>query len=155
MFLTRDFYFRVNFFFKNFFVIVFSIFCFGISALDFFYLSALLECFLSVLAESGGCRIILLLLYLILFQKIQKYLLTILHCIFHFAQYLHQICFGVLVRISYRKACIYHSKKIMHFTQQHTLFFHGHNAFALIVRCAFCFMLCHNTIGCTVIYLFE
>ena len=31
--------------------------------------------------------------------------------------------------------------------------FHGHNAFALIVRCAFCFMLCHNTISCTIITL--
>ena len=36
-------------------------FLFGISALDLFYLSALLECCLSVLARSGGCRIILLL----------------------------------------------------------------------------------------------
>ena len=39
----------------------FFIFCFGISALDLFYLSYLLECCLSVLAESRGCRIILLL----------------------------------------------------------------------------------------------
>ena len=55
-------FFRVKFlFFKNVLVIAFSIFCFGISALDFFYLSALLECCLSVLAESRGCRIILLL----------------------------------------------------------------------------------------------
>ena len=62
MFLTRDiFFFRVNFFFKNVLFIAFFIFCFGISALDFFYLSALLECFLSVLAESGDCRIILFL----------------------------------------------------------------------------------------------
>ena len=36
-------------------------FLFGISALDFFYLSALLEFYLSVFVESGGCRIILLL----------------------------------------------------------------------------------------------
>ena len=34
---------------------------FGISALDFFYLSALLEFCLSVLVEYAGCRIILLL----------------------------------------------------------------------------------------------
>ena len=33
--------------------------------------------------------------------------------------------------------------------------FHGHNAFALIVRCAFYFMLCHNTISCMAIYLFR
>ena len=32
--------------------------------------------------------------------------------------------------------------------------FHGHNAFALIVRCVFYFMLCHNTISCTAISLF-
>ena len=54
-------FFRVNFFFKNVLVIAFSIFCFGISALDFFYLSTLLECRLYVLAEFGGCRTILLL----------------------------------------------------------------------------------------------
>ena len=54
-------FFRVNFFFKNVLVIAFSIFCFGISALYFFYLSTLLECYLSVLVESGGCTTILLL----------------------------------------------------------------------------------------------
>ena len=54
-------FFRVDFFFKNVLVIVFSIFRFGISALDFFYLSTLCECCLSVLAESRGSRIILLL----------------------------------------------------------------------------------------------
>ena len=54
-------FFRVIFFFKNVLVIAFSIFCFEISALDLFYLSALLECCLSVLAEFGDCRIILLL----------------------------------------------------------------------------------------------
>ena len=55
-------FFRVNFFFlKNVLVIAFSIFCFGISALDLFYLIYLLECYLSVLAESEGCRIILFL----------------------------------------------------------------------------------------------
>ena len=60
-FVTRDIFFRVNLFFKNVLVIAFSIFCFGISALDYFYLSGLLECCLSVLAEFGGCRIIILL----------------------------------------------------------------------------------------------
>ena len=54
-------FFRVNFFFMNVLVIAFSIFYFGISAIDFFYLSTFLECCLSVLAESGGCRTILLL----------------------------------------------------------------------------------------------
>ena len=32
--------------------------------------------------------------------------------------------------------------------------FHGHNAFALIVRCAFYFMLHHNSISCTIISFF-
>ena len=74
-------FFRVNFFLKNVLVIAFSIFCFGISALDLFYLGALFECFLSVgVVESFFCF-----LYLILFQKIQKYLLIIMHCILHFA----------------------------------------------------------------------
>ena len=66
-------FFRVKFLFlKNVLVIAFSIFCFGISALDLFYLSTLLECCLSVLAESGGCRIILFLLYLIFISKNPK-----------------------------------------------------------------------------------
>ena len=61
--------------FLNVLVIAFSIFCFGISVLGLFYLGALLGCFLIVLAESGGGRVILLLHYLILIQKIQKKLL--------------------------------------------------------------------------------
>ena len=39
----------------------FSIFLFEISALEFFYLSALLECCLGVLVESRGYKIILFL----------------------------------------------------------------------------------------------
>ena len=55
-------FFRLDFFFlKEGFCHGIFDFLFGISALDLFYLSALLECCLSVLAESGGCRIILLL----------------------------------------------------------------------------------------------
>ena len=40
----RRFFFRGNFFFKKVLVIAFLIFCFEISALDLFYISALLEC---------------------------------------------------------------------------------------------------------------
>ena len=61
--------------FLNVLVIAFSIFCFGISALGLFYLGALLGCCLIVLQESGGGRVIPLLHYLILIQKIQKYFL--------------------------------------------------------------------------------
>ena len=52
-----------HFFYAKFFLRFLSwhFFWGGISALDFFYLSALLECCLSVLAESRGRRIILLL----------------------------------------------------------------------------------------------
>ena len=83
--------FKVNYF-KNVLVIAFSIFCFGISALGLFYLSALLGCCLIVLAEYGGGRIIIFLYYLIFIKKIQKYLLLCIimhHCILHFAWYLH------------------------------------------------------------------
>ena len=68
--------------FENVLVISFSIFCFGISALGFFYLSAFLGCYLIVLAESGSCRVILFLYYLILIQKIQKncFFCIIMHC---------------------------------------------------------------------------
>ena len=57
----RHLFFRVNLFFKNVLFIAFTIFCFGISALDFFYLSNLRECCLIVLADSGDSRIIILL----------------------------------------------------------------------------------------------
>ena len=40
-------FFRVNFFFKNVLVIAFSIFCFGISALDLFYFRIILFLFIS------------------------------------------------------------------------------------------------------------
>ena len=75
--------FRVNFFFKNVLVIAFSIFCFGISALDFFYLSTLLKCYLSVLVECGGCRSIILLYYLIFISKNPK--IFAYHYALHFA----------------------------------------------------------------------
>ena len=87
LFLTRDdFWFD---FFKNVLVIAFSIFCFGISALGIFYLSALRGCCLIVFEESGGGRVTILMYYLILVQKKQKYLLFASLCILHFAWYLH------------------------------------------------------------------
>ena len=61
--------------FLNVLVFAFFIFCFGISALGIFYLGALLGCCLIVLLEFGGRRVILFLHYLILIQKIQKYLI--------------------------------------------------------------------------------
>ena len=70
-------------FFMNVLVITFSI-CFGISALGLFYHSNLLECCLSVLAESEGVESFFCFYISFLFQKIQKYLLIIMHCIFHF-----------------------------------------------------------------------
>ena len=45
---------------------------FEISALELFYLSALLECFLCVLAESEGGRVILLLFSSLIFSKNPK-----------------------------------------------------------------------------------
>ena len=101
-------FFRVKFL-KNVLVIAFSIFCFGISALCLFYLSALCGCCLIVLAESGGGRVILLLYYLILIQKIQKYLLFSSLCIIVFCMVLALGLLGeVLVRFSYRNDCILH-----------------------------------------------
>ena len=50
----------------------FSNFLFEISALELFYLSSFLECFLCVLAESGGRRIIFLLFASLLFSKNPK-----------------------------------------------------------------------------------
>ena len=84
-------FFRLNFFFLRRFLswhFLFD-FLFEISALEFFYLSALLECCLCVLAESRGRRIILFLFASLVFQKIQKHLLIIMHCILHYSLYLH------------------------------------------------------------------
>ena len=50
----------------------FSIFLFEISGLEFFYLISFLECYLGVLAESRGHRIILLLFASLLFSKNPK-----------------------------------------------------------------------------------
>ena len=108
-----------QFFFKNVLVIAFSIFCFGISALGLFYLSALCGFFLIVLAESGGGRIILLLYYLIFIQKSKIFASLHHYASLHFA-FCMVLALGflreVLVRISYRNDCICHLKKIFHFT---------------------------------------
>ena len=60
-------------------------FCFGISALGLFYLSALLGCCLIVLPEFGGCRVIYL-LFILFNSKIQKHFSSciVIHCL-HFA----------------------------------------------------------------------
>ena len=83
-------FFMVNLFFKNVLVIAFSIFCFGITGLEFFYLvlcvSAIWLCLQSLgVVESFFCFSISF------FQRIQKYLLLciIMHCTLHFAWYLH------------------------------------------------------------------
>ena len=109
----------LSWFLKNV-VISFSIFCFGISALGLFYLSALLGCCLIVLVESWGGRFILLLYYLIFIQKIQKYLLLLHHYASLHVAFCMVLALGllieVLVRISYRNDCICHFKEIFHFT---------------------------------------
>ena len=156
VFDQKRFFFSLNFFFQESSCHGIFDFLFEISALEYFYLSALLECCLCMLAESGVGRIILLLFISLYFQKIQKYLLIIMHCILHFALYLHQIqiCFQVIVRTSYREICIRHLKKKLCIHVVRIPCFHGHNAFALIVRCSFYFLLRHNTISCTTISYF-
>ena len=57
LFLTRNVFFRLNFFLRRFLSGIFY-FLFEISALEVFYLSALLECCLCVLPESRARRII-------------------------------------------------------------------------------------------------
>ena len=109
---------------------------------------------LSVLAESGGCTTIILLLYLIFISKNPK--------IFAYHHALH-IAFCIVLALdllwSPSQDFIQESQHVS-FEQNYAFhvlaypIFHGHNAFALIVRCPFCFMLCRNTISCTTIYLF-
>ena len=59
---------------------------FEISALESFCLSALLECYLCVIAESGVVRVILLLFVSLYFQKIQK--IFAYHHALHYAFYI-------------------------------------------------------------------
>ena len=64
---------------------------FGISALGLFYLGAFLGCCLIVLAESGGCRVILLLFISFNSKNTKTFsFCIIMHCLhFAFAWYLH------------------------------------------------------------------
>ena len=136
-------------------VMAFSIFCLRLVHQSSFTLVLFLSAFWVCLQSLGVIESFFCFLRLCYFQKIQKHLLIIMHCILHFALYLHQICFGVLVRTSYRKICIYHLKKNYAFHVVAYPIFMDTIIFALIVRCAFYFMLRHNTIGCMIIYLFE
>ena len=99
----------------NFWKCSYHFFWGGISALGLFYLSALLGCCLLVLIESRGCRVILLLYYLILIQKITKIFASLHHYAsldFAFCMVLALGLLGkVLVRISYRNGCFCHLKE--------------------------------------------
>ena len=134
----------------------FSIFCLRLVHQSSFtlviFLSAVWVCLQSLgVVESFFCF-----MHLFYFQKIQKYLLIIMHCILHFS-FCIVLALDLLWSISQdfiqeilhssfeEKLCISHSSIPC---------FHGHNAFALIVRCAFYFLLCQNTISCAAISLF-
>ena len=134
----------------------FSIFCLRLVHQSYFTLVLRLDVVYVCLQSLGVVESFFCFLHLLYFQKIQKYLLIIMYCILHFALYLHQIqiCFGVIVRTSYREICIQHLKKKLCIHVVCIPCFHGHNAFALIVRCAFCLLLRHNTISCTAISYF-
>ena len=70
--------------FENVLVISFSTFCFEISALGLFYLGALLGCCLWVVAESKGCRVILLLFISLNSKNTKPFsFCIIMHCL-HF-----------------------------------------------------------------------
>ena len=129
-------------------------FLFEISALESFYLSTLLECCLCVLAEFGVGRIILLLFVSLYFQKIQK---TI--------TYHHALHFAFCIVLALDLDLLWSNSQDFIQGNLHSAFeeelciscssipcFHGDNAFSLIVRCAFYFLLCHNFISCTSIY---
>ena len=69
-------------------------FCFGISALGLFYLSALLGCCLWVVVGFESCRVCYYFLYLIYFKKHKNIFCfsIIMHpCIFSLAWYLHYV----------------------------------------------------------------
>ena len=128
-------------------------FLFEISALESFYLSTLLECCLCVLAESGVGRIILLLIVSLYFQKNKKIFAS--HYALHYALC---IVFALDLDLLWSNSQVFiqenlHSafeEKLCITRSTHTLFSWTH-AFAWIVRCAFYFLLRHNTISCTAI----
>ena len=133
----------------------FSIFCLRLVHQSSFTLVICLSVIWVCLQSLGVVESFFCFLHLILFQKIQKHLLIIMHCILHLCIILaldllwstSQDIIQENLHLSFEEElCISHSSIPC---------FHGHNAFALIVRCAFYFMLRHNTISCTVISLFE
>ena len=144
-------------FYRKFLVMAFSIFCLRLVHQSSFTLVLCLDAVYVCLQSLRVVESFFFFLHLLYFQKIQKHLLIIMHCILHFALYLHQIqiCFGVLVRTSYRKHLHSSFEEELCISRSSIPYFHGHNAFALIVRCAFYFLLHHNTTSCTIISLFE
>ena len=108
-------FFRVKFLFqKNVLVIAFFIFCFGISALDFFYLSTLLECACRVWGLQSHSFVFISHFY---FKKFKNICLSscIAYCILHstctiFAlKYQSGFHIGMLAFTIRRKLCILRS----------------------------------------------
>ena len=132
----------------------FSIFCLRLVHQSSFTLVLCLSAVCVSLQILGVIESFFCFLHLFYFKKSKNICLSscIAFCIF--ALYLHYICFGVLVRTSYRKNLHSSFEEKLCISRSSIPCFHGHNAFALIVRCAFYFMLRHNTISCTVISLF-
>ena len=141
LFLTKDaFQFE---FFKNVLVIAFSIFCFGISALGLFCISDLRECCLIVLAESGDGRVILLLYYLILTQKITKIFASSHHYASLHLGFCMILALGllreVLVIFSYRNDYIFHLKENFAFhVVEYPVF---HLTQCICINCQVCILL--------------
>ena len=128
---------------------------FDISALEFFYLIALLGCCLCVLAESRGRRIILFLFVSLLFSKNPKTFAY--HHALHFAS-LHCTCTRFALEyylgLHIGKICIHHLKKKLCISRSSIPCLHGHNAFSLIVTVCILLLLRHNTTSCTTISYF-
>ena len=147
-------FFQAKFFFKKVLVMAFSIFCLRLVHQSSFTLvlfsSAVCVCLKSLgVIESFFCF-----LHLILFQKIPKHLLIIMHCILHFCIVLALDLLWSTSQDFIQESLHSSFEEKLCISRSSIPCFHGHNAFALIVRCAFYFMLRHNIISCMVISLF-
>ena len=134
-------------------VMAFFIFCLRLVHQSSFTLVLCLSV-VCVCLQSLGVESFLFFLHLILFQKIQKHLLIIMHCILHFCIVLALDLLWSTSQDFIQESLHSSFEEKLCISRSSIPYFHGHNAFALIVRCAFYFMLCHNTISCMVISLF-
>ena len=129
----------------------FSIFCLRLVHQSSFTLLLFSSVVCVCLQNLGVVESLFCFLHLILFQNIQKHLLIIMHCILHFCIVLALDLLWSISQDFIQESLHSSFEEKLCISRSSIPCFHGHNAFALIVRFTFYFMLCHNTISCMTI----